>query len=45
MCLISFTTHPNSNAAGSFVVSSSKKCCECGMTFPAFRTKNHKQFF
>lgn len=38
ICLISFTTQPNSRAAGSFVVNSSKKCCECGITFPALRT-------
>lgn len=38
MCLMSFTIQPNSKAAGSFVVNSSKKCCEWGMRFPAFLT-------
>lgn len=40
-CLISLCTHPSSKAAGSHVVYSSRKCCECGIKFPAFRTKYH----
>jgi hypothetical protein len=38
MCLMSFTIHPSSNAAGSFVVASSRKCCEWGIKLPALRT-------
>lgn len=44
-CFMSFTMQPNSNAAGSLVVSSSMKCWECGMTLPAFRTRKVKHYF
>lgn len=40
ICRMSFTTQPNSNAAGSLVVGSSRKCWECGIIFPALRTRN-----
>lgn len=39
MCLMSLCTHPSSRAAGSHVVYSSRKCCECGIKLPAFLTK------
>jgi hypothetical protein len=38
MWRMSLTTQPSSKAAGSLVVSSSKKCCEWGTMLPAFRT-------
>jgi hypothetical protein len=44
-CLISFTIHPSSNAAGSVVVASSRKCCECGIKLPALRTATEKLFY
>jgi hypothetical protein len=43
ICLISFTIHPSSNAAGSVVVASSRKCCEWGIKLPALRTATKKK--
>lgn len=41
-CLMSLSTHPSSRAAGSHVVYSSRKCCECGIKLPAFLTKQQR---
>lgn len=38
MCLMSFTTHPSSRAAGSQLKYSSWKCWAWGIRLPAFRT-------
>lgn len=42
-CLMSLCTQASSRAAGSHVVYSSRKCCECGIKLPAFLTRinNH----
>lgn len=44
MCLIPLTTQLSSRAAGSLVVGSSRKCCECGIKLPALRTKIDYKF-